>query len=78
MTELAETIVLCAGIYFAIGAAVALAFLVFGASRLDASAAGAGFFFRLAVFPGCAVLWPYVVLRWLSGRRINQPVEDRE
>ena len=76
--ELAQTIVLSAGIYLGIGAAVALAFLVFGASRLDASAAGAGFFFRLAVFPGCVVLWPYVVLRWFSGRRINQPIGDRE
>ena len=72
---LAETIVLFAGLYFAIGALVALAFLVFGASRLDEAASGAGVFFRIAVFPGCVALWPYIILRWLSGRKINQPVE---
>ena len=78
MMALVETIVLVAGLYFAVGALVALAFLIFGAARLDASARGAGFFFRLAVFPGCAALWPYIVLRWLSGRKINQPIEDQE
>ncbi len=75
MMQFAETIVLGAGIYFGIGAVVALAFLALGAPRLDAAAAGSGFFFRLAVFPGCAALWPYVLGRWLSGRKINRPAE---
>lgn len=72
---LAETIVLFTGIYFAIGAVVSIGFLTFGAARLDASAAGSGLLFRITAFPGCAVLWPYIVLRWLSGRKINQPIE---
>lgn len=72
---LAETIVLFAGLYFGVGAAVALAFLIFGAPRLDHAASGAGLFFRIAVFPGCVALWPYIILRWLSGRKINRPVE---
>ena len=79
MTAFAETIVLGAGLYVAAGAVVARAFLLRGAGRVDAAASGAGFFFRAAVFPGCVALWPYIVLRWLSGRKINQPVEpDKE
>lgn len=66
---LAETIVLFTGLYFAIGALVALAFLLFGAARVDKAASGAGFFFRAIAFPGCVALWPYIVLRWLSGRK---------
>lgn len=75
---LAETIVLFAGLYFVVGAVIAIAFLVLGASRLDSSASGSSLLFRITVFPGCAVLWPYILLRWLSGRKINQPIEDHE
>lgn len=75
---LAETIVLFAGVYFAVGAVIAVAFLVLGVSRLDTSASGSGFLFRMTVFPGCVALWPYIFLRWLSGKKINQPIEDHE
>ncbi|MEO1135929.1 MAG: hypothetical protein AAFW68_04845 [Pseudomonadota bacterium] len=71
---LAQMIVYFAALYFAIGAVVGLIFLALGVSRLDAAAKGAGVFFRVTIFAGCAVLWPYIVLRWLSGKVINQPI----
>lgn len=72
---LAETIVSAFGVYFGAGAVVAVLFLAFGAAKLDDSAKGASFFFRPMIFLGCAVLWPYIILRWLSGRRVNQSTE---
>jgi len=75
---LAESIVTALAIYFSVGAVVAILFLVFGVAKLDDSAKGAGIFFRPMIFLGCISLWPFIVIRWLSGRRINQPTEGAE
>ncbi|MEM9169777.1 MAG: hypothetical protein AAGC56_08990 [Pseudomonadota bacterium] len=76
MMEIAETIVLALGAWFGFGALVALAFLTFGVSRVDAAARGASFLFRPIIFLGCVVLWPAVLVRWLSGVTINKPHAD--
>ena len=75
---LAQSIVFCLGAYLAIGAGIALLFLIFGVGRLDEAAKGTSIFFRVTIFFGCVLLWPYIVLRWLSGRKINKPIEERE
>jgi hypothetical protein len=54
-------------VYLAIGALVAIAFLVRGAARVDDSVKGAGIFFRLLILPGLIALWPLILLRWLVG-----------
>ena len=74
----AELIVLLLGAYFAVGALVAILFLAFGIKRIDASARGASLFFRPMIFLGCAVLWPFVILRFLSGKLINESTETDE
>jgi hypothetical protein len=74
---LAQTIVFCLGAYFGIGVIVAILFLTFGVSKIDMAAKGASPFFRPAIFLGCVTLWPFVVLRWLSGKKINQPAEEQ-
>ena len=73
---LAETIVLAIAGYFAGGGVVALLFMIFGLARIDHAAKGAAFQFRAMIFMGCVVLWPIILVRWLSGRKINQPIED--
>lgn len=73
--SLAEMIVHGAAVYLGVGVVVALAFVAFGVGRIDAAARGASPFFRPMVFSGCVLLWPYIVLRWLSMRRINEPEE---
>ncbi|NOX83669.1 MAG: hypothetical protein GXP06_11920 [Alphaproteobacteria bacterium] len=70
---LAETIVVCLGVYFGAGVIVALLFLSFGVSHIDHAAKGASAFFRPMVFLGCVALWPYIILRFLSLKKINQP-----
>jgi len=70
---LAETIVVCLGVYFGAGVIVAIIFLGFGVSRIDHAAKGASPFFRPMVFLGCVALWPYIILRFLSLKKINQP-----
>ena len=76
MIVAAELIVLLLGAWFGVGAIIALLFLVFGVDKVDASAKGASFFFRPTILLGCIMLWPYVIIRWLSGVKINDQHED--
>ena len=49
--------------YGAIGAVVAVLFLVFGVDRIDPSA-NRSLAFRPLLIPGVVVLWPLVLGRW--------------
>jgi hypothetical protein len=64
MTDAATAILVLAGAYAVIGLGVAIAFVVRGVDRVDLSARGSGFGFRLIVLPACALLWPWVAARW--------------
>ena len=63
-------------IYFGIGIIFALLFVTFLVSRLDVAAQGASILFRPVIFLGTVVIWPLVVLRVLTFRQINQPIES--
>ncbi len=66
--EAAVLIVDLAKIYAAIGAVVAIVFLVFGVDRVDAAAHGA-YAFRPLLAPGIVILWPVTLWRWLALER---------
>jgi hypothetical protein len=61
----ANAILAVAMAYVAVGAVVALAFLLFGLDRTDPAARGA-YGFRALIGPGLALLWPLVAYRWLA------------
>lgn len=69
---------LAVALYLGVGVIVALLFAVWGASATDHAAKGAGLPFRLIILPGAALLWPYMIGRLLSGRKINKPIAGRE
>lgn len=73
--ESAQMLVAGVGLYLAVGAVIGLFFAVWGAERIDHAATGANLWFRLLVIPGVAGLWPVMLIRLLSGRRINAPTE---
>ena len=62
---MAEIVVRILGAYLAIGFAFAMAFVTFGAARLDQAAARCGLAFRFVILPGSVVLWPLLLLRWV-------------
>jgi hypothetical protein len=66
--EAAVLIVTLVKIYAAIGAVVALVFLVVGIDRVDPAAHGA-YAFRPLLAPGIIVLWPLTLWRWLALER---------
>ena len=57
---------LCLVGYAAAGIGIGLGFVAFGTGRVLPGATFSGGA-RALIFPGAAVLWPYVLYRWLKG-----------
>jgi len=53
-------------LYAAVGAITALAFAIFGVTRVQPAPVSLGA--RILILPGAAALWPYVILRWIGTR----------
>jgi hypothetical protein len=73
--EWAELAVGVATLYVLIGALFGLFFVTLGAQRIDPAARGAGWGFRLLIFPGVAALWPLLAWRWR--RAAGEPPTER-
>ncbi|HEX4956169.1 MAG TPA: hypothetical protein VF017_22500 [Thermoanaerobaculia bacterium] len=56
-------------VYLLLGLVFALAFVRWGASRLDPAAREASWGFRLLILPASAALWPWLALRWWRARQ---------
>jgi hypothetical protein len=70
MLEQAATVLVHAlYLYGAIGVVFAIAFVFKGVQRIDEEAIGAGWGFRLLVFPGSVAFWPMLLKRWAGGQR---------
>jgi len=65
----AEIIVYAAFIYLAIGSLFAVWFAARGVNRLDESAKGTGFGFRLIIFFGAVAFWVLLARRVVKGER---------
>ncbi len=76
--EAAEMFWVGVAVYLGIGLVTAILFAVWAAPATDFAARGSGLWFRLAIIPGAALLWPYMVGRLVSFRRINAPIPGRE
>jgi hypothetical protein len=53
-------------LYALVGAVTALAFVTFGMSRVLPAGTPVTLGARVLLLPGAALLWPYVLLRWLK------------
>lgn len=51
--------------YAGAGLLVSIAFVCFAVERVDHGARGAPMAFRIAIIPGCAALWPLILMKWL-------------
>lgn len=66
-SDLAQTLVTALAVYAAVGLVFAVPFVLVGAGRVDPSARGGTWGFRLVILPGAAALWPLLLARWLRG-----------
>jgi hypothetical protein len=64
---LAELFVGLLSAYGLLGLLFGVCFVTVGVSRLDPMARGTGPGFRLLILPGAAVLWPWLLYRWVRG-----------
>ncbi|MGB0085420.1 MAG: hypothetical protein WBP94_08635 [Rhodomicrobiaceae bacterium] len=58
-------------IYLAAGLLVALSLVTFGIARVLSERRPASIGARLLLVPGATVLWPYVLVRLIRGRRAS-------
>jgi hypothetical protein len=54
--------------YAIVGAATALAFVTFGIARVLPAGTPVTLGARVLLMPGAALLWPYVLVRWIKAR----------
>jgi len=54
-------------LYLAVGIVTALAFVIFGVTRVQPAPVTVGA--RILILPGAAALWPFVLSRWLRSIR---------
>ncbi|GFE64184.1 hypothetical protein KIN_12580 [Litoreibacter roseus] len=75
---MAAMILLTGQIYLAVGALVALPFLVVGLGRIDENAQNT-WVFRPMLIPGVLLIWPLVLWRWivLETGRADEPARHR-
>lgn len=64
--QLADWIVAVGAAYLALGAVFALAFVSFGAARIDPDAQGMPVAARCLLWPGAALLWPLMFFKWFT------------
>jgi hypothetical protein len=64
----AMVIVTLVTLYLAIGCVVATAFIVAGVHRVMPHAGSVTAGARILFLPGCALLWPFVLWRWILPR----------
>ncbi len=70
---MAEAILLSIFIYAASGALFGILFVWRGIDRIDATAYGAPWTFRLLILPGAIALWPLLAMRWHRAMRTRNP-----
>jgi hypothetical protein len=59
-------------IYALAGLLAAVPFLIFGITRIDEQAHGAGAGFKLIILAGVVALWPLLLRKWLLARRTRE------
>ena len=55
-------------LYATAGAVTALAFVTFGIARVLPAGTPVTLGARVLLWPGAALLWPYVLMRWVKAR----------
>lgn len=64
--ETANLVLMSIGIYIGIGVLFGLAFISFGAGKIDPAAKTMPLRARLLILPGVAALWPLMLVKWFT------------
>jgi len=59
--------------YLVAGSLFALVFILFGVQKVDPTAHGSTAGFRIIIIPGCILLWPILLRKWLNTIKTETP-----
>lgn len=71
-----ETLLYIVLLYLFCGFVFAIAFIRNGIDKVDDSAHGSGFGFRLIIIPGIMVFWILLLKKWIKARQTRTPGEN--
>ena len=71
LTTFANIFSALSGIYTLIGLIFGLFFIFRGVQKIDESAVGGGWGFRLIILPGSIAFWPFLLRKWLAANKTN-------
>lgn len=75
MTLVIEMFLSILATYLCLGVVFSLPFVFLGGvKRIDHAAKESKLGFKLMIFPGCVLVWPYLFGRWITGA---QPAQER-
>jgi hypothetical protein len=60
-------------IYLIAGFVFAIPFVIKGVSKVDETAIGASWGFRIIIIPGTMVFWPLLLKRWINSSKSRKP-----
>ena len=60
-----------AALYLVAGVLFSFLFLSKGIEKIDATAHGSGWGFRLIILPGTIVLWPVLLNKWIKEKKVQ-------
>ena len=64
-------IFLVIALYLVAGILFAIFFLIKGIEKIDTTAHGSGWGFRLIILPGTIVLWPVLLNKWIKSKQVQ-------
>jgi len=68
---LVSIILIVVALYLVTGIFFAIVFLIKGIDKIDTTAHGSGWGFRIIILPGTIVLWPLLLNKWKKAKKVQ-------
>ena len=62
-------LLLIVAVYLITGLLFAIIFIIKGVTKIDESANGSGWGFRVVIIPGTIVFWPVLLKKWIAVKK---------
>lgn len=72
MYTIISILLLMALLYVLVGLVFTAIFIFRGLEKIDEATQNASAGFKIIIIPGCIVLWPFLLKKWIHASRINK------
>lgn len=70
MAEVVSVGLILAGLYVLVGLGFAIFWTIKGLEKVNETAGGSTKGFKAIIFPGLVAFWPWILRKWIQGKRI--------